>query len=168
LQVLLLLKGSDRVAHDLEQLQQHSTTRQQQQQGSRQNHAQQDSQSSTPADNSGRADPSTSTSSGTAAPDSSRSSVACPAQLVLRAWCVMQPEWEFRAFVAQHRLVAISQRDPSQHFPQLAGVTAEAGLTSSSSSSGGIAARLLDFHRRHIGSSFPLDSCEALGCGVLG
>jgi hypothetical protein len=85
---------------------------------------------------------------------------------VLRAWCVMQPEWEFRAFVCQHRLVAISQRDPSQHFPQLAGVTAEAEPRDSISSSGGgssIVARLLDFHRRHIGCSFPVDSCKLLG-----
>jgi hypothetical protein len=59
--------------------------------------------------------------------------------------------------VCGHTIAAISQRDPSQHFPQLASAAeAEAGRHSLRS----IQQRVVDFHTAHIGSSFPLDSCE--------
>lgn len=41
------------------------------------------------------------------------------ATLVLRKWYDLRPEREWRCFVQGGALVAISQRDPTQHFPQL-------------------------------------------------
>lgn len=40
-------------------------------------------------------------------------------QLALRKWCNLYPSQEFRCFVRGHKLVAISQRHHSQHFPYL-------------------------------------------------
>jgi hypothetical protein len=62
----------------------------------------------------------------------------------------LQPEREFRCFAAGHALVAISQRDPSQHFPQL-GLPREVQA---------VLERVTAWHARHISSSFPLDSCK--------
>lgn len=73
-----------------------------------------------------------------------------PPQLVLRRWHDLLPEREFRCFVCGHRMVAISQRDPSQHFPQL-------GLPGELES---IRTRVMEFHEQRIGSSFPVDSCK--------
>jgi hypothetical protein len=42
-----------------------------------------------------------------------------PLQLVLRKWCNLHPSMEFRCFVRQHNLIAISQRHHSQHYPHL-------------------------------------------------
>jgi D123 len=42
-----------------------------------------------------------------------------PLQLVLRKWCQLHPSMEFRCFVRQHNLIAISQRHHSQHYPHL-------------------------------------------------
>ena len=39
--------------------------------------------------------------------------------LVLRRWCNLRPERSFRCFVRQRRVVGISQRDCTAHFPQL-------------------------------------------------
>lgn len=39
--------------------------------------------------------------------------------LVLRKWCKLQKGMEFRCFVGNHKLVAISQRDHTQHYPYL-------------------------------------------------
>jgi hypothetical protein len=165
-QVLLLLKGSDRVAHDLEQLQQlHSkhTTHQQQQQ--HEHFQQQQPQLS------GGLEPQPGASNSSSSSSSATSRHPLPAQLVLRRWSAsLQPEWQFRVFVCQHSVAAISQRDPSQHFPQLASAAAAAAGEeedeegSSRHSLTGIQRRLLDWHEAHIGSSFPLESCE---CTVL-
>lgn len=40
-------------------------------------------------------------------------------QLALRQWCQLYPSQEFRCFVKDHELVAISQRHDSQHFEHL-------------------------------------------------
>jgi hypothetical protein len=129
-QVILLLKSSDRVMHDLEQLQQLQqtpSTQQQQQllQQDLEQHQRQDHQAS---------------------------SLAPVPQLVLRRWQELLPEREFRCFAAGHVLVGISQRDPSQHFPQL-------GLSGDVEA---IRKQLLAWHREKISSSFPLDSCECV------
>jgi hypothetical protein len=165
-QVLLLLKGSDRVAHDLEQLQQlHSkhTTHQQQQQQQHQHHQQQQQQLS------GGLQPQPGPSNSNSSSSRATSRQPLPAQLVLRSWSAgLQPEWQFRVFVCQHSVVAISQRDPSQHFPQLASAAAAAAGEeedeegSSRHSLTGIQRRLLQWHEAHIGSSFPLVSCECI------
>jgi hypothetical protein len=42
-----------------------------------------------------------------------------PLQIVLRKWCNLHPSMEFRCFVRQHNLIAISQRHHSQHYPHL-------------------------------------------------
>jgi hypothetical protein len=140
-QVLLLLKGSDRVAHDVEQLQQiHSR------------HPHQQCQQQPPPSSFTQA-----ASSNTFSSSSSSSGPPLAAQLVLRSWCNLQPEWQFRAFVFGHNIAAISQRDPSQHFPQLASAAdAEAGQRSLRS----IQQQVVGFHTSRIGSSFPVDSCE--------
>ena len=39
--------------------------------------------------------------------------------LALRKWCNLHPSREFRCFVRDHRLVAVSQRHHSQHYPHL-------------------------------------------------
>ena len=43
-----------------------------------------------------------------------------PLDLVLRKWCNLYPSQEFRCFVYNHKLIAISQRIHSQYFPHLA------------------------------------------------
>jgi hypothetical protein len=40
-------------------------------------------------------------------------------ELVLRKWCNLHPSMEFRCFVCNRELVAISQRQHTQHFPHL-------------------------------------------------
>lgn len=40
-------------------------------------------------------------------------------QLSLRKWCTLHPSMEFRCFVRQHELLAISQRNHTQHYPHL-------------------------------------------------
>lgn len=40
-------------------------------------------------------------------------------ELVLRKWCNLHPSMEFRCFVRQHELLAISQRQHTQHYPHL-------------------------------------------------
>lgn len=42
-----------------------------------------------------------------------------PLQLTLRKWCNINPSREFRCFVRQQELLAISQRVHSQHYPHL-------------------------------------------------
>jgi hypothetical protein len=42
-----------------------------------------------------------------------------PLQLSLRKWCTLHPSMEFRCFVRQHELLAISQRNHTQHYPHL-------------------------------------------------
>jgi hypothetical protein len=44
---------------------------------------------------------------------------AIPLQLVLRKWCNLYPSQEFRCFVREQELVAVSQRQHSQHFEHL-------------------------------------------------
>jgi hypothetical protein len=40
-------------------------------------------------------------------------------ELVLRKWCNLNPSMEFRCFVRQNELIAISQRDHTQHYVHL-------------------------------------------------
>lgn len=40
-------------------------------------------------------------------------------KLTLRKWCNLHPSMEFRCFVFEHQIVAISQRNHTQHFPHL-------------------------------------------------
>lgn len=42
-----------------------------------------------------------------------------PLELVLRKWCNLNPSMEFRCFVRQNELIAISQRDHTQHYAHL-------------------------------------------------
>ena len=42
-----------------------------------------------------------------------------PLQLALRKWCTLHPSMEFRCFVRRHELLAISQRNHTQHYPHL-------------------------------------------------
>jgi hypothetical protein len=42
-----------------------------------------------------------------------------PLYLALRKWCNLHPNMEFRCFVRQHELLAISQRHHTQHYPHL-------------------------------------------------
>ena len=42
-----------------------------------------------------------------------------PLQLALRKWCNLHPSMEFRCFVRRHELLAISQRNHTQHYPHL-------------------------------------------------
>ena len=44
-----------------------------------------------------------------------------PLQLTLRKWCNLHPSMEFRCFIRQHELLAISQRNHTQHYPHLLG-----------------------------------------------
>lgn len=60
-------------------------------------------------------------------PLASQAAETFPAVLALCKWCELRPEREFRCFVRGGVLVGASQRDISQHYPQ---------LTSSSSSLG--------------------------------
>lgn len=94
---MLLLKSSDRVAHDIELAQRLSRQ------------ADSASASSPPA------------SSTAAAGAAGGAAAAHQVSLVLRKWYDLRPERELRCFVHQHDVHAISQRDASQHFPQLAG-----------------------------------------------
>uniref|UniRef100_A0A0D9UZS3 Cell division cycle protein 123 homolog n=1 Tax=Leersia perrieri TaxID=77586 RepID=A0A0D9UZS3_9ORYZ len=49
-----------------------------------------------------------------------------PYYLALRKWYSgLRPESEFRCFVRQRRLIAVSQRDPSAYYPSLPGWSAE-------------------------------------------
>ncbi|KAG1670189.1 hypothetical protein FOA52_014965 [Chlamydomonas sp. UWO 241] len=93
-QVVLMLKSSDRVGHDLELLQQRLRA---------------------PAGTSG------STSSGGDISTSGPAATLVQPVLVLRKWYDLRPEREFRVFVRGSRLVGACQRDVSQHFPQLHG-----------------------------------------------
>ncbi len=124
-QVLLLLKSSDRVSHDLELLQQMAACHQTLSADTRQSAEHVPSAAASPA-----------------------AASAPRAQLVLRRWQDLRPEREFRCFVHNHALVAISQRDPSQYFPQLAGEAAS------------IRAVICTFHEEHVGSRFALPSCK--------
>jgi hypothetical protein len=100
--VVLLLKASDRIAHDLSAL-----------------------------------------SEAAAAAAASGAPPPAPT-LALRKWYDLRPEREFRCFVRAHELIAISQRDVSQRFPQLDG-EAEA-----------LEAAICDFHDDAIAGRFGL------------
>ena len=52
--------------------------------------------------------------------DKGRHTHHSPLQLVLRKWCNLYPSQEFRCFVRQGQLLAICQRQTSQHYPHLA------------------------------------------------
>lgn len=85
-EVLLLLKSSDRIAHDVDLLRQLRS---------------QETQSSHVSDQ--------------------REGVErqWPACIAIIKQYHLRPEREFRCFVKHHQLLGISQRDPTQHFPQL-------------------------------------------------
>lgn len=156
-QVVMMLKSSDRVAHDIDLLQQQ---------------AQQPA--TAPATNPAALAPG-----------------AVPAVLALRRWYpALRPEREFRCFVRQGTLLGASQRDISQHFPQLAAGDADSGSDSgdderrcerpdgatnaegehagSSGSAEGsgsghlrrIRRAIQEFHCMHIGPRFRLTQCK--------
>jgi multidrug efflux pump subunit AcrA (membrane-fusion protein) len=137
-QVVLLLKSSDRVAHDLDvlttmrqeqqQQQQQEQQEQQQQQEQRQQQQQEQQQQQRQQDR----------------------TAPLAAQLVLRRWRELLPQREFRCFVHDHALIAASQRDPSQHFPQLCEPDELVALR----------AALQAFHAEVVGATFPHGSCE--------
>ncbi|KAJ9505991.1 hypothetical protein QJQ45_016979 [Haematococcus lacustris] len=91
-QVVLMLKSSDRVAHDLELL-----------------------EAAAAAPPLGAAAPHDLGHAG----QTHTAQVSYQPMLVLRKWYELRPEREWRCFVRNHQLVAICQRDPTQHFPQL-------------------------------------------------
>lgn len=64
--------------------------------------------------------------------------------LVLKPWYDLRPEREFRCFARGHRLVGVSQRDMTQHYPQL--------LSEQES----LLELLSRFHRDHVQGRFPL------------
>ncbi|GAB4815495.1 hypothetical protein N2152v2_002541 [Parachlorella kessleri] len=64
--------------------------------------------------------------------------------LALRRWHDLRPGREFRCFVNAHQLVGVSQRDVTEYFPFL--VEEKPRLQQ----------RILDFHTRHIQGRFPL------------
>lgn len=70
--------------------------------------------------------------------------------LALRKWRDLRPESEFRAFVRDHRLVAISQRDLTQHCrPQ-------------ASQQSVIREKLREFHAVHVKDVFSISDCKGL------
>lgn len=119
MQVVLMLKSSDRVAHDLELL---SRT-----QGSTSDTS---ATATTPVDGAPATDPTTTTttaSSQASSPSAAASIPQVPAlqpTLVLRKWYDLRPEREWRCFVRGDALVGVCQRDATQHFPQLTANTA--------------------------------------------
>lgn len=64
-------------------------------------------------------------------------------ELVLRQWCNLNPSMEFRSFVASGDVVAISQRNHTQHFPHL------------SSEKLIVRSQILDFYDEYIQENFP-------------
>lgn len=77
-------------------------------------------------------------------------------QVVLRQWHDLLPEREFRCFIHQRLLTAISQRDITQHFPQLT-MTGQLG---------NLKHQIKLFHQQHIADSFPVGSCEFTAASV--
>ncbi|WIA11897.1 hypothetical protein OEZ85_011981 [Tetradesmus obliquus] len=147
-QVILVLKSSDRVMHDLEQLQHMQNTHQHQQQ-----QQQQQAQTGQQQDQQGSQQQGSQQQQGQLSDQQAAAAAAAAAappvpQLVLRRWQELAPEREFRCFVLGHTVVAISQRDPSQHWPQLS-LPGEVEA---------IRWRLLAWHADKIGSSFALDA----------
>jgi hypothetical protein len=160
-QVLLLLKSSDRIQHDLTLLQQLRASLR--------------TQAATPAaaaaaGAAGAAAGATAGASDTvnarpqapAAPSTTSTTHEgahgqLPAVLVLREWFDLRPECELRCFVHQHRVVGVCQRDVSQHFPQLQGQQQQ------------LAAAAVAAHQRCIGDTFAIPSCEweRRSCGLF-
>jgi hypothetical protein len=139
-QVILLLKSSDRIMHDLEQLAQL-----QQQQHSEQ-------LSSAAAQQQVACDAAEGPVAAAAAQtEQQQLMMMMMPQLVLRQWHDLPPDREYRCFVHQHKPVAISQRDVSQCFPQLM-APGEVHR---------IREQILEFHARNIKNSFPSPSCES-------
>lgn len=155
-QVVLMLKSSDRVAHDLDLLMErvrsgqapaHASAQQQAQADTTQNAS---SQPAMPQAETSSSDAPPTSAATTPADSTSTSTSTSGVQpvLVLRKHYDLRPEREFRCFVSGRAVVAVSQRDPSQHFPQLSEDVPR------------IRSLLEAFHARHVQGKFPLTDCK--------
>jgi D123 len=66
-------------------------------------------------------------------------------KLALRKWCHLYPSHEFRCFVRNRNVVAVSQRHSTSHFPHLVEQQDE------------IRKRLVEFHDEHVKNRFAVD-----------
>lgn len=172
-QVVLMLKSSDRIVHDLEMLDtcnlhlagvsHHPTA------PTIAASSQSAVHDSLPAKDAAAsaAAVSESTSSASLVTASDSGCVKMGATLTLRRFTDIRPEDEFRCFVRGRRLVAACQRDVSQHFPQLAHLSTDAGSSTTHSASSAhdtaspsVQQALLEFHLRVVAERFQLQDCE--------
>lgn len=151
-QVVLMLKSSDRVAHDVDLIRKHNPPAIEAACNTEQpgicNSACTDAAAVPP----GSPTPTPGVTAAAAAADgAASSSTTLPSVqpvLVLRKWFALRPEREFRCFIRCRRLVGICQRDPSQHFPQLQDELS------------GVVAKIKAFHSRHVAHAFSLANCK--------
>ena len=145
-EVLLLLKASDRVAHDVDTLQQLS--------------AQLRAGANCPAEASREVLLQERPSAGGGADAAGRqNNPHMPATVVLRKHFSLREGREFRCFVRGRALCGISQRDPTRCFPQILEERAELRRT------------IAQFFESHVRRAFGLDDCAHLlkpyTCGLL-
>lgn len=181
-EVVLMLKSSDRVAHDLELL------------ASTSSNDDVEFAAATSALAPDATNPAGSGPGEGATPSQQQSpqpqagvphSSACGPSLVLRKWYDLRPEREWRCFVRGRQLLAVCQRDCTQHFPQLAASTMvqggnDSGTDTGSDDEGGsqraqaarieadqpVAAEVVEavqllaaFFCRNVSHKFPLQNC---------
>lgn len=124
-EVLLLLKSSERVAHDLHCVR------------------------SSPCCGEPTAEPEPATADGIQPQhqpvDLSRTQVQ--PEIVLKQFKILDSSMEFRAFVLDNKLVGMSQRDPTQHFPAIQGLLH------------GISCAIKAFYHKHIAEKFDRPHC---------
>lgn len=125
-EVLLLLKSSERAAHDLHCI--HSSPCRGEQ-----------TEQTTP----------TATTDGIQQQHHSAAASGAPLQpeIVLKQFKILDHSMEFRAFVLDHNLFGISQRDPTQHFPAIQDLLP------------GISCAVEDFHHKHMAAKFDRPHC---------
>uniref|UniRef100_A0A673K8A1 Translation initiation factor eIF2 assembly protein n=1 Tax=Sinocyclocheilus rhinocerous TaxID=307959 RepID=A0A673K8A1_9TELE len=71
-------------------------------------------------------------------------------ELVLRKWSELIPGAEFRCFVKENKVIAISQRDYTQHYQHIA------------KQEDSISSAILEFFRDHIQYQFPDEDCKCI------